>query len=58
VTRDPGGTLGAIQTLSRAGQNAVYPRVGVGSGGDAVAAWIVTGPPTDPYDRVQAAAGP
>jgi hypothetical protein len=55
-TRAANGTLGAVQTLSEAGENALFPQVGIRRfGGKAVAVW----PRFDgAKNRIQAAEGP
>ncbi len=54
-TRSAAGTLGTVQDLSAAGQNAQVPLVAVSPTGNAVAAWQRF---DGAYDRIQAATGP
>jgi hypothetical protein len=54
-TRAAGGTMGAIQTLSIAGQDATEPQVAVNAGGAAVGTWTRD---DAGITRIQAAAGP
>jgi hypothetical protein len=54
-TRSAAGALGAVQTLSAAGQDAGGPRVAVDADGDATVIW---GRSDGVNIRIQAAAGP
>jgi hypothetical protein len=54
-TRSAAGTLGGVQTLSAAGQDAFNPQVGVDVAGNAVATWHRF---DGTNDRIQASAGP
>ena len=54
-TRSAAGLLSAVQNVSESGEDASFPQLAVGAGGDAAAAWM-TGPTGQ--DEIKAAFGP